>query len=165
MLVQPDRHCWLIAISIQRIKGGSIMRKFLSLTLALVFLMTVAPVLADAPISIEIKSVGAAVIGTTWGSGVLTFGDKTHTFQVRGLTTLKVGAQKISCNGKVYKLKSLDDLVGRYKRMDKAGVTFIKDEIGLVVQNEKGVVLNLKAVEKGMELDLVSEGLTVRKLQ
>jgi hypothetical protein len=64
-----------------------------------------------------------------------------------------------------FNLKAVDDLEGKYQKADKAGITFIKKgDIGLVVKNDKGVVLNLKAVKKGLELDLVSEGLTVLKV-
>ena len=66
----------------------------------------------------------------------------------------------------MFNLKAIDDLQGKYQKADKAGITFIKKEdIGLVVQNDKGVVLNLKAVKKGLELDLMSEGLTVLKVK
>ena len=109
---------------------------------------------------------GAAVLGTSWGRGVVTYGPKTYAFKVRGLNVLTAGIQDLEASGEVFNLKNIDDLQGKYQKADKAGITFIKKEdIGLVVKNDKGVVLNLKAVKKGLELDLVSEGLTVRKVK
>jgi hypothetical protein len=143
-------------------------RKLLVVTVALVLALSVTPALAqtaDATISIDVTT-AAAGLGASWGRGVVTYGPKTYAFKVRGLNVLTAGIQKLQANGQVFNLKAIDDLQGKYQKADKAGITFIKKEdIGLVVKNEKGVVLNLKAVKKGLELDLVSEGLTVLKLK
>ena len=143
-------------------------RKLLVVTVALVLALSVAPAQAqkaDATISIDVHT-AAAGLGASWGRGVVTYGPKTYAFKVRGLNVLTAGIQKLEANGQVFNLKAIDDLEGKYQKADKAGITFIKKEdIGLVVKNDKGVVLNLKAVKKGLELDLVSEGLTVLKVK
>ena len=143
-------------------------RKLLVVTVALLLALSVAPAQAqkaDATISIEVLT-AAAGLGASWGRGVVTYGPKTYAFKVRGLNVLTAGIQKLQANGQVFNLKAIDDLEGKYQKADKAGITFIKKEdIGLVVKNDKGVVLNLKAVKKGLELDLVSEGLTVLKVK
>jgi hypothetical protein len=137
-------------------------------TVALVLALSVAPAQAqkaDATISIDVNT-AAAGLGASWGRGVVTYGPKTYAFKVRGLNVLTAGMQKLQANGQVFNLKAIDDLEGEYQKADKAGITFIKKEnMGLVVKNDKGVVLNLKAVKKGLELDLVSEGLTIRKVK
>lgn len=143
-------------------------RKLLVVTVTLVLALSVAPAQAqkaDATISIDVHT-AAAVLGASWGRGVVTYGPKTYDFKVRGLNVLTVGIQDLEANGQVFNLKAIDDLEGKYQKADKAGITFIKKEdIGLVVKNDKGVVLNLKAVKKGLELDLVSEGLTILKVK
>ena len=143
-------------------------RKLLVVTVALVLALSVAPAQAqkaDATISIDVPT-AAAGLGASWGRGVVTYGPKTYAFKVRGLNVLTAGIQKLEANGQVFNLKAIDDLEGKYQKADKAGITFIKKgDMGLVVQNDKGVVLNLKAVKKGLELDLVSEGLTVQKVK
>ena len=143
-------------------------RKLLVVTVALVLALSVAPAQAqkaDATISIDVNT-AAIGLGASWGRGVVTYGPKTYAFKVRGLNVLTAGIQKLEANGQVFNLKAIDDLEGKYQKADKAGITFIKKEdIGLVVKNDKGVVLNLKAVKKGLELDLVSEGLTVQKVK
>jgi hypothetical protein len=143
-------------------------RKLLVVTVALVLALSAAPALAqkaDATISIDVTT-AAAGLGASWGRGVVTYGPKTYAFKVKGLNVLTAGIQKLQATGQVFNLKAIDDLEGKYRKADKAGITFIKKgDIGLVVQNEKGVVLNLKAVKKGLELDLVSEGLTILKVK
>ena len=143
-------------------------RKLLIVTVALMLALSVAPAQAqeaDATISIDVNT-AAAGLGASWGRGVVTYGPKTYAFKVRGLNVLTAGIQKLKANGQVFNLKAIDDLEGKYQKADQAGITFIKKEdMGLVVKNDKGVVLNLKAVKKGLELDLVSEGLTVLKVK
>ena len=144
------------------------MRAMMILALMVGFALAVAPVLAAEPsatISIEVKAVEVG-LGASWGQGVVTYGPRTYAFKVRGLKVLGVGITKLDAQGSVYNLKAIDYLEGTYRKAQMAEVTFIKKEdMGLVVKNEKGVVLNLKAVQKGLELDLVSEGLTVLKLK
>jgi hypothetical protein len=143
-------------------------RKLLVVAAVLVLALSVAPAQAqkaDATISIDVNT-AAVGLGASWGRGVVTYGPQTFAFKVRGLNVLTAGLQKLQANGQVFNLKAIDDLEGTYHKADKAGITFIKKgDIGLVVQNDKGVVLNLKAVKKGLELDLVSEGLTVLKVK
>ncbi|MBM4284203.1 MAG: hypothetical protein FJ128_02985 [Deltaproteobacteria bacterium] len=142
-------------------------RKLMVMALVLGLVFTALPVRAakpDATISIEFTT-AAAGLGAAWGRGVVTYGDKTYQFQVRGIQVLAAGITRLSVNGEVYNLKNIDDLVGLYKKADPRGITFIEADRGMVVTNEKGVTLNLKAVQKGLELDLVKTGLTVRKVK
>jgi hypothetical protein len=142
-------------------------KKFLAVVLVLALALTAGSVLADEPsgtISIKLMS-ASAVMGASWGQGVLTFGAKTYAFKVKGLKVLSVGVTKASANGDVYKLTNAADLAGTYKEASRAGLTFIKGEKGVVVQNEKGVVINVKATAKGMALGLVEGGLTIEEVK
>jgi hypothetical protein len=65
----------------------------------------------------------------------------------------------------VYHIKNLADLAGTYKKADPAGFTFIKNKKDLVIQNEKGVVIDLKGAEHGLKLDLVKDGLKIKDIQ
>jgi hypothetical protein len=118
------------------------------------------------PYFITIKEVGQAVgMGPIWGQGVITYGDKTHLFKIKGFEKFAVGREKTSLKGDVYHLNQLSDLAGHYAKANPAGLTFIKGKTGLVVQNEKGVVLNLKGHEVGLDLDLTTEGLNIKDVQ
>ena len=142
-------------------------KKFMVVALVLALALTAGSVLADEPsgtISIKLMS-ASAVMGASWGQGVLTFGAKTYAFKVKGLKVLSVGVTKASANGDIYKLTNAADLAGTYKEASRAGLTFIKGEKGIVVQNEKGVVINVKATAKGMSLGLVEGGLTIEEVK
>ncbi len=142
-------------------------KKLLVLALVLAFALAATTVLADEPsgtLSIELKSV-SAVMGGSWGDGVLTFQGKTYTFKVKGLKVLSVGVKKTSLNGDVYKLAQATDLAGTYQKAAPAGFTFIKGEKGLVVQNDKGVVINIAGTKKGLDVDLITKGLIIDKVK
>ena len=139
-------------------------KKLLAVALVLALVLTAGAALAaDKPsgtISIELNS-ASALVGASWGQAVLTFEGKTHLFRVRGLKVMAVGISKLSVGGDVYNLKNLADMTGTFQKADPAGITFIVGERGLVVQNQKGVTVNFKGLRKGVQVDLVREGLNV----
>ncbi|MEJ2673235.1 MAG: hypothetical protein P8168_13755 [Deltaproteobacteria bacterium] len=142
-------------------------KKFLVVALALAFALTAGSAFADEPsgtISIKLTS-ASAVLGASWGEGVLTFGAKTYSFKVKGLKVLSVGLKKASANGDVYKLTNAADLAGTYKEASRAGLTFIKGTKGIIVQNEKGVVINVQSTAKGLSLGLIEGGLTIEDVK
>jgi hypothetical protein len=148
-------------------KGGNVnymYKKLLVVALVLAFVLTAGAALADTPsgtISIRLNS-ASAVMGASWGQAVLTFQGKTHLYQVRGLKVLSVGIRTLALNGDVYNLNQLNDLAGTYQKADPAGITFIVGEKGLVIRNDKGVTINIKGLQKGLNVDLVQEGLTIQ---
>ena len=148
-------------------KGGNLIymhKKLLVVALVLALALTAGTALAQTPsgtISITLNS-ASALMGASWGQAVLTFQGKTHLFQVRGLKVLSVGIRVLELNGDVYNIKNLTDLAGTYQKADPAGITFIVGEKGLVIRNDKGVTINLKGMKKGLNVDLVQEGLTIQ---
>jgi len=143
-------------------------KKFLVVAMILAFALTANPVLADEPsgtISVKLTS-ASALLGTAWGQGVLTFGDKTYAFKVKGLKVLSVGIKKAYVNGEVYKLTNAADLAGTYKKASQGGLTLIKGKKGaVVVENDKGVVINVIGSAKGMDVGLVKGGLTIKDVK
>jgi hypothetical protein len=116
--------------------------------------------------TISIKDVSQAIgMGPIWGQGVITYGAKTHLFKIKGFEKFAVGRKKRSLNGDVYRLKQLSDLAGKYRKADPAGITFIAKPKGLVIQNEKGVIIDLAGKEHGLALDLTKDGLTIKDIQ
>ena len=101
-------------------------------------------------------------MGASWGQSVLTFQGKTYLYQVRGLKVLSVGYRELSLNGDVYNLKNVNDLAGTFQKADPAGLTFIVGQKGLVIRNDRGVTINIKGQQTGLNLDLVQEGLTIQ---
>jgi hypothetical protein len=137
-------------------------KKLLAVALVLAVILTAGAALADTPsgtISIKLNS-ASALMGASWGQAVLTFQGRTHRFRVRGLKVASVGIRRISLRGDVYNLNNINDMAGTYQKADPAGLTFIVGERGLVIRNDRGVTINLVGRQKGLNLDLVQEGLT-----
>ena len=102
----------------------------------------------------------AAGVGVTWGGGTLMFKNKSYNFKIQGLNAGAVGISKISAKGDVYNMKNVSEFPGHYA-IAQAGIAFIKGEKGLIMRNEKGVVINLKALQKGVNLSLGAGGMTI----
>jgi hypothetical protein len=141
-------------------------KKLLALALVLVIALTAAAVLAQtqtqtqAPsgtIRITLNS-ASAMMGASWGQASLLFQGKAHRFRVRGLKVGSVGIRRIAFRGDVYNLNNVNDFAGTFRNAPP-GLTFIVGERGLVLQNDKGVTLNLVAQQRGLNIDLIPEGL------
>ncbi len=106
----------------------------------------------------ETVAVGVAF---TWGQGVLTFKGKTYPFKVDGLSAVGAGAKKISGTGQVYHLASVADFPGTYAAAG-GGATMGKTGRGSAsLKNDKGVVIEFKAKETGLEVNLAAGGVTI----
>ena len=143
-------------------------KKLLVMALVMAFVLAAGAALAQEkePYFITIDDVSQAIgVGPIWGQGVITYGDKTHLFKVKGFDKFEVGREKLAVKGDVYHLKKLDDLAGKYHKADPAGMTFIQGTKDLVIENDKGVVINLKGKEHGLALDLTRDNLTIKDIQ
>ncbi len=141
-------------------------RILFSLTMAMLLSLAAFPVAAKSTDStpnatVTIKVTQAAVgLGLTWGDGTLNFKGKEYKFKVSGLNLIALGVTSINAKGDVYNLKNLSDFPGKYFGVE-AGATLVKGSAGLVLKNTQGVVLNLKSEQKGAELRLGNEGLSI----
>jgi hypothetical protein len=138
-------------------------KKLFVLALVMAFVLAAGAALADEPsatVSMEVVSTSVGV-GPTWGQGVLTYKGKTHLFKVKGFEVASVGREKLSVGGTVYHLNKLSDLNGKYHQAEASGLSFISEPIEMAVQNDKGVVINVKGKQKGLALDLTKGGLTI----
>jgi len=138
------------------------------------FILTMAVVLSLATFSVGAKSTDstpsaevtikvtrvAAGLGVTWGDGTLNFQGKEYKFKVSGLSLIALGVTSVNAKGDVYNLKDLSDFPGKYFGVE-AGATLIRGSAGMVLKNTRGVVLNLKSEQKGAELKLGNEGLSI----
>lgn len=113
-----------------------------------------------AEVTIDIKGVGA-IVGVSWGHGVLWFKGKKYPFHVEGLSLGDVGYAEMKARGKVYNLKKPRDLSGTYAALG-AGVALAGGAAGLAMQNERGVVIDLSASQQGVKLNIGPQGLTIR---
>ena len=110
---------------------------------------------------VTIKTTRVAVgLGFTWGDGTLKFKGKDYKFKVKGLNLIGVGVASLNAKGDVYNLEKLSDFPGKYYAVE-AGATLIKGSSGLVIKNYHGVIINLKTKEKGVDLRVGNEGLSI----
>jgi hypothetical protein len=140
-------------------------RIVLSLALAAFFLLAVTPGVAQGPyyavgsVSVDMTSVAAGV-GASWGSGVLKFRGQSHLFKIDGLSVGNVGISTITAVGNVYNMTSLSQFAGNYAAIG-AGVTLAGGAAGLRMQNQNGVIINLYAVQQGLQLNIGPQGFTI----
>jgi hypothetical protein len=123
-------------------------------------LFAAKPLPAVGEIAIELKGVGA-LVGVSWGTGLLYFKGKKYPIRVEGLAVGDIGFAKISARGKVYNLKRYLDITGTYAAAG-AGVALAGGAAGLTMKNERGVVIDLTATQAGVKLNLGPQGLTIR---
>jgi hypothetical protein len=149
-------------------KGRQIMRTnriLLSLALAAFLLLVVTPGVAQGPyyavgaVSVDMTTVAAGV-GASWGSGVLRFKGQRHLFKIDGLSVGNVGVSSINAVGNVYNMTSLSQFAGNYAAVG-AGITLAGGVAGLKMQNQSGVIINLYAVQQGVQLNIGPQGFTI----
>ena len=140
-------------------------RILLSLAMAAFLLLVVTPGVARGPyypvgsISVDMTSVSAGV-GASWGSGVLRFKGARHLFKIDGLSVGSVGISTINAVGNVYNMTDISQFSGNYAAVG-AGLTLAGGVAGLTMQNQSGVIINLYAVQEGVQLNIGPQGFTI----
>ena len=144
-------------------------RILLSLAMAAFLLLAVTPGVAQGPyypvgtISIDMTSVAAGV-GASWGSGVLRFNGERHLFKIEGLSVGSVGISTINAVGNVYNMTDISQFSGNYAAVG-AGLSLAGGVAGLKMQNQSGVIINLYAVQQGVQLNIGPQGFTITGLR
>src|SRR5262245_26125368 len=103
----------------------------------------------------------AAGVGVTWGDGKLTFKGKEYPFSVDGLSMVDWGISKAQANGDVYNLTDVSKFGGTYVAAE-AGLTLAGGMGGMVLRNAEGVILHLRSVSQGAQLQLGTSGLIIK---
>jgi hypothetical protein len=117
-------------------------------------------------IQLATKSIAMGV-GVTWGDGTLTFAGADHRFTVEGLSLTDLGIGNATVKGNVYNLSRLEDFAGAYKVVEPdfalggAGPPWSNAYRGLIVGNDKGVVVQAWIAREGPLLRLADHAVTV----
>jgi hypothetical protein len=111
-------------------------------------------------VTMESTSIAAGV-GVSWGDGKLTFKGKTYPFSIDGLSLVNWGISKASANGDVYNLTDVSKFGGTYVAAE-AGLTLAGGMGGMVLRNAEGVILHLRSVSQGAQLQLGTSGLIIK---
>ena len=106
--------------------------------------------------------VGSAgfIVGVGGGSGVLRFKGRTYPLSIGGARIGTIGASATDVRGIARNLRRASDIAGTYSAVG-AGIAVIGGAGAATLQNEKGVVLEVRAVKVGLEANLNLGGVTI----
>jgi len=118
-------------------------------------------VAAAPPAFVELERTSlAAGVGVSWGDGTLYFDGDRHGFSLLGAGLGQLGAAKLSAEGPVEHLESLDEFAGSYLAVE-AGATAGAGASLLSMRNEHGVVIHVRAQSAGLRVALATEGFRI----
>jgi hypothetical protein len=105
--------------------------------------------------------VGSAGAGFAWGHGQMSFQGRDHLFRVSSLSIADAGAAGIYATGRVMRLRKISDFNGNY-RPSSAGATIAGASMATYLQNERGVVIELVAMDAATAASRSVNGVRVR---
>ncbi len=107
-------------------------------------------------------SVGSAgfIVGVGGGSGVLRFKGKTYRLSIGGVRIGTIGASATDVRGVAHNMRQASDIVGTYSAVG-AGIAVVGGAGSARLQNEKGVILDVRAVKVGLEANLNLGGVSI----
>ncbi len=112
--------------------------------------------------TVDMDQVQVAYIGSAGGgSGTLYYQGQAYPFKVGGLGVGGIGASTIDASGEVYKLPNLAAFSGAYAQ-GRYGFALGQTSGGdLWLQNDKGVIMHLKAKRTGLMLSLGGDAVVI----
>ena len=114
----------------------------------------------DARIEINISKAGF-VVGVSGGNGTLFYNGKTYPLSVGGLSLgLTIGVSSAQMVGNVKGLKHITDIEGTYGRLGASASAGIGGQ-NMLLENSKGVRLELRGRQQGIEASLDTGGLKI----
>jgi hypothetical protein len=105
--------------------------------------------------------VGSAGAGFAWGHGQMNFQGREHLFRVSSLSIADVAPAGIHATGRVLRLSKLADFSGYY-RASGAEATTAGGGFATYLQNERGVMIELVAMDAATAADRSVDGLRLR---
>jgi hypothetical protein len=112
--------------------------------------------------TVEMNQVQAAFIGSGGGgSGTLYYRGRAYPFAVGGLGIGGIGASTINASGEVYGLSSVSNFPGAYAQGRYGFAAGTSSGGDLWLQNDKGVVMHLKAKRTGLMLSLGGDAVVI----
>jgi hypothetical protein len=107
-------------------------------------------------------SVGSAgfIVGVGGGSGTLRFKGRSYPLSIGGVRIGTIGASATEVSGQALNMRRASDIVGTYSAVG-AGVAVGAGAGTARLQNEKGVVLVVRAVKVGLEANLNLGGVSI----
>lgn len=145
---------------------------FVSTTLALPFIaacsasvklgpQAVAGLTPDGTVNMDQVQV-AYLASAGGGSGTFYYQGAAYPFSIAGLGVGGIGASTIDAAGEVYKLGNLANFPGTYGQARYGYAVGTLSGGDLWMQNEKGVIMHLKAKRTGLMLSLGGDAMVIR---
>lgn len=101
------------------------------------------------------------IVTAGFGGGVLRMGGRSYPFKIGGLGVGGVGVSSVKASGTVYNLRALQYFPGRYVSL-RTGLVVGNKGFGKVwLKNSNGVVMELRAIRKGLMLSTGLDGMVI----
>ncbi len=100
------------------------------------------------------------IVGVGGGSGVLAYHGHRYRLSIGGIGIGSLGVAAVDLVGTAYNLHSPADIAGTYGAAG-AGATFVGGGQVARLQNEKGVILEVRGVQVGFQVSIGLAGMTV----
>ena len=142
---------------IRAIKIGS------AVVAAAVMLLSLPSLSYAATGSVHIRTTSAGfIVGVGGGSGILHFRGRNYPLSVGGIGIGTFGAASADLVGRAYNLRTPADILGTYTAVGSSiavggGVKYAR------LQNQNGVVLELRGRQAGLEASLSLSGMTISR--
>ena len=136
--------------------------KFFTATLAALTIMAGAPSSSQAAtgsVRLHIVKVGF-IVGVGGGNGRLYFNHHVYPLTLGGIGIGSLGVAAVDLVGTASNLHSPYDIVGTYS-VAGAGAAFVGGASAATLQNEKGVILQVRGVQAGFQVSLGLGGMTI----
>jgi hypothetical protein len=136
--------------------------KFFAAALAALTIMAAAPSSSQAAtgsVRLHIVKVGF-IIGVGGGNGRLYFNHHVYPLTLGGIGIGSLGVAAVDLVGTASNLHSPYDIVGTYSVVG-AGAAFVGGASAATLQNEKGVVIQVRGVQAGFQINVGLGGMTI----
>ena len=129
---------------------------------AIVFASLSSPALAQSSGIVRLEIVKAGfIVGVSGGTGTLIYQGRRYSLDIGGVSLgATIGASKAVLSGRARNLRRVEDIAGTYGAAG-AGVAVLRGRGVARLQNARGVVLELRGREVGVEFSLDLSGMTV----
>jgi hypothetical protein len=117
------------------------------------------PASTTGTVSIDVFKAGF-IVGAGGGRGTLVFRGRTYPLSIGGIGIGTIGIASVRLRGTASNLRTATDIVGTYGAAG-AGATFVGGGQVATLQNDRGVVLQLRGPQVGFQANLGVGGMTI----
>ena len=100
------------------------------------------------------------IVGVGGGKGTLTFNGKSYPLSIGGVSVGTIGVATVNLAGTARNLRTAADIAGTYGAASTS-VAIVGGAKVATLKNEKGVVLEVRGVQLGLEASLSLSGMTI----